>query len=65
MSDSSDQYTHRKEHGVTHFHDIVYGGNCKPVAITITEPNKMELNFLVKTNRPKVTIINNLDYPFL
>ena len=50
-------YEYRVTHEVTHFHDVIYGGNGKPIAITLTEPDKSEIRFFKKTDKPKTTEI--------
>lgn len=64
MSDSSNEYTTRAGHSVNHFHEVIIV-NEKAIYLQLNEPDKYDMVFLKRTTKPKVTIINNLDYPFL
>lgn len=39
------------------YYEIFYGGNGKPISLGHHEPDKFEMAFLIKTDKPKVTEI--------
>lgn len=51
----NDEYQTRGFHEVTHFHKVITGGDGKPVALALYEPDQKEIRFLQKTDMPKVT----------